>query len=248
MTMQPWKIYERMIAQLFADQLSTGYVVTPNARITGVMTGVPRQIDVLIEERHDTSNDNRTVVEAKRRSRSVDVKDVELLLGMMDDVEARFGYLVCPTGHSPAALRRAQETVRICIVPADRIADFDPLTWPACSSRTCATGRIFWDGFPMVETTVQPLGIQGMPPRKLRYPQKVGKCETCGAFHAECLTCNSILLIPHANDDADVGTQCACAMPWFWLGSTERDQRGRPSAELHLIYGTSVTTVNRRSL
>lgn len=245
--MQPWKIYERMIAQLFANQVSTGYVVTPNARIVGVFTGVARQIDVLIEERHDTNNDSRTVVEAKRRSRPVDVKDVETLLGMMDDVEARFGYLVCPTGNSPAALKRAQETVRICIVPLDRIADFDPLAWPECRSAGCANGRIFWDGFPMVELTVQPISTPNETPKNVGYPQKVGKCETCGAFHAECMVCGDIMTIPHENDENDFGKQCSCRLPWFWLASTEKDERGRPSAELHLVLGSSPITVNRRS-
>ncbi|MEI4507443.1 restriction endonuclease [Sphingopyxis sp. CCNWLW253] len=248
--MKPWKIYERMIAQLLVDGLSTNLAVTVNARIRGAITGVLRQIDVLIEPRHDSDNSQRAIVEAKRRRRAIDVKDVETLLGMMDDVEARFGYLVCPTGHSEAALRRAQDTVRICLVPLDRIADFDPTAWPACRAPRCATGKIFWDGFPQVEMAGVPLALVGNAidaAAHVGFPQMVGKCETCGAFHASCLTCGDILLVPHA-DDEDYGHQCSCRSFWFWLGSIERDAHGRRSAELHLVILATVHTVNRRSL
>lgn len=145
--MEAWKIYERMIAQLFMHQISTGLCVTPNAGIMGQRSGVLRQVDVLIEPRHLPDSLRRSIVEAKRIERKIYVKDVEHLIGMMDDVDARFGYLVCPTGHSDGALRRAQDSIRICLVPLDRIADFDPTAWPECLGK-CKEGRIFWDGFP----------------------------------------------------------------------------------------------------
>jgi restriction endonuclease len=80
----PWELYERMIARLIADQARTDLCVTPNARITGRITGIQRQIDVLIDARHDTDNTRRIIVDAKHRKRKVDVKDVEALLGVME--------------------------------------------------------------------------------------------------------------------------------------------------------------------
>jgi hypothetical protein len=50
---QNWELYERMIAHLVADQAATDLCVTPNARIIGSISGRSRQIDVLIEMRHD---------------------------------------------------------------------------------------------------------------------------------------------------------------------------------------------------
>jgi hypothetical protein len=73
---------------------------------------------VLIEPRHTPDILRRSIVEAKRIERKIHVKGVEMLLGMMDDVDARHGYLVCPTGHSNAALQRAQDSVRICLIPS----------------------------------------------------------------------------------------------------------------------------------
>lgn len=47
-------LYERLVARLFAEQLSTDLCVTPNARIKGHISGRSRQIDVLIDARGDT--------------------------------------------------------------------------------------------------------------------------------------------------------------------------------------------------
>lgn len=246
--MKAWKVYERMIAQLLADQISTGLCVTPNARVMGTRSRVLRQIDVLIEPRHTPDYQRRVIVEAKRIERKIHVKDVEHLLGMMDDVNARYGYLVCPAGYSDGALRRAQDTVRICLMPLDSIADFDPTTWPECLGR-CTGGRIFWDGFPQVELKlIRPDDPTGAV-RVLAYPQKVGKCDVCGAFHVHCLACGDTILVPYDVDGNDSGHQCSCGLPWFWLGSVEVDELDRPVAELHLICGLNGgVTVNRRPL
>jgi len=133
---EDWKLYERLVARLIADQLSTDFCVTPNASVVGVITGVRRQIDVLIEARHDTDNTRRIIVDAKRRKRKIDVKDVETFRGMMEDVGATHGYLVCPYGHTPAAERRAQTAVSIRLLPLHHLDDFDPRTWPRCSRST----------------------------------------------------------------------------------------------------------------
>ena len=246
--MAPWKIYERMVAQLFADQSVTGLCVTPNARIHGVVSGTLRQIDVLIEPRHAPDPTRRAIVEAKRFKRRIHVKDVESLLGMMDDVAARYGYLVCPAGHSEAALKRAQDSVRICLVPLDRIADFDPTLWPECRGERCTTGRVFWDGFCQVDLTATRADASSAAPKHIVTPQKVGKCESCGAFHVYCFGCSDMLLVPHA-DESDDGRQCSCALPWFWIGSIEEGDDQRTSAELHLVAGFGeLLTVNRHPL
>ena len=143
-----WELYERLVARLMADQISTDLCVTPNAHITGKISGINRQIDVLIDARHDTDNTRRIIVDAKRRRRKIDVTDVEAFQGVMNDVGATHGYLVCPAGHTKAAVKRAQELVSIRIVPLDRLENFDPSTWPQCRTGICPQGRIFWDGYP----------------------------------------------------------------------------------------------------
>jgi hypothetical protein len=242
---EDWKLYERLVARLMADELSTDFCVTPNASIRGAITGIKRQIDVLIEIRHDTDNTRRLIVDAKRRSRKIDVKDVEAFRGMMEDVGATHGYLVCPRGHTSAAEKRAQTAVTIRLLPLDRLEGFDPRTWPRCSRNKCSKGRVFWDGHP--EISLNLLDADGNAIRRA-FIHDVGKCDRCGVFHVECGTCRELFCVLECNE-VDVGHRCACQLPWFLLASIEMDEKGAQSAELHLVMGLGeVRTVNRRSL
>jgi hypothetical protein len=240
-----WELYERMVARLVADQLTTDLCVTPNARLKGRISGRSRQIDVLIDARHDTDNTRRIVVDAKKRHRKIDVTDVEALQGLMMDVEATHGYLVSPAGHTKAAEKRAQEAVSIRIVPLDRLENFDPSSWPRCLVPGCVHGRIFWDGYPEFSLRGISAG-QSSELRTLRFIHYVGKCDRCGGFHIHCVTCDDLLHIP-ATDQEDIGHQCRCKLPWFWLGSIEEDDEGKQSAELHACLAGKVITVDRRS-
>lgn len=242
--MPEWELYERLVARMVADQLETDLCVTPNARILGRITGVRRQIDVLIETRHDTDNSRRVIVDAKKRSRKIDVKDVESFMGLMEDVGATHGYLVSPVGYTKAAEKRAQAAVSIRILPLDRLENFDPSTWPRCQRMGCERGRVFWNGYPELTMVLQPLDAsEATHVRSVHY---VGKCDRCGRFHVWCLACNDML--SPSEDDDDCGHQCSCSPPWFWLASIETDEAGHRSAELHVCSGAGYETVDRRSL
>lgn len=251
MKQQPptWQVYERMIAHLMANQIATELCVTPNARILGRISGRSRQIDVLIDARHDADSTRRIIVDAKQRKRKIDVTDVEALRGLMDDVGATHGYLICPAGHTKAAEKRAQMAVSICLVPLNYIDDFDPSKWPHCKSGRCKNGRIFWDGYPELSLTLQPVDVGGTgQPIKANYVHYVGKCDRCGRFHVRCTTCDDVLSVPE-DDDEDIGHQCRCKLPWFWLASIEQDDNGGKCAELHAVLGTDdFRTVDRRPL
>jgi hypothetical protein len=243
-----WEIYERMIARLIADQSGTDLCVTPNARLVGKISGASRQIDVLIDARHNTDNTRRIIVDAKHRKRKVDVKDVESFLGLMKDANATHGYLVTSSGYTEAAEKRAQMYVSIRIVPVDRLENFDPSTWPQCGDSGCRHGRVFWDGYPELSLKVAQIDNPREEPKTLRFVHYVGKCDRCGLFHLWCTTCNVILSIPHDKED-DCGHQCRCKLPWFWLASVETDDEDNKSAELHAVLGTGeVITVDRRGL
>lgn len=243
-----WEVYERMIARMIADQASTHLCVSPNARIVGSISGRSRQVDVLIEARHDTDNTRRIIVDAKKRKRKIDVRDVEAFLGLMADTKATHGYLVGPAGHTKAAEKRAQRAVSLRIVPLDRLADFDPTTWPKCRGPRCRHGRIFWDGYPELSFSLPPsAGANPRASNLARFVHYVGKCDRCGLFHVRCTRCDEILLVPHLGDDH--GHACACKPPWFWLASVEADDQGSRSAELHVAMATgTVWTVDRRTL
>jgi hypothetical protein len=244
-----WEKYERLVAQLLVPQLHTDMCVTPNARLIGRISRRKRQIDVLIDLRHDTDNSRRIIVDAKMRTRKVDVKDVESFLGLMEDVAATHGCLVCPNGHTKSAERRAQSAVSIRLLPLDRLDDFDPSEWPACRVPQCEGGLVFWDGYPEIVVSAIPESVLvGLKPQLMSYVHYVGKCDRCGRFHVKCLTCGDILTPPN-HDNHDIGQQCQCKPPWFWIASIEEDEHRAESAELHAVLGTGqIITVDRRPL
>lgn len=245
-THKDWEVYERLVAELLVRELSPEFCITANAKITGHISGTRRQIDVLIDLRHDADNSRRVIVDAKRQRRKVDITHVEALRSLMEDVGATHGYLVCPRGHTDAAQKRAQEVVSICLLPLERLENFDPSRWPECQRDGCSRGRVFWDGFPEINMTVQRVKGAGFGSSKLLpFVHCVGKCDRCGLFHVRCLTCDEIFSL----NDEDGEHQCKCKLPWFWLASVEEDEKKRKSAELRLVMGgRRVQTVNRRPL
>jgi hypothetical protein len=67
------------------------------------------------------------VVESKRYSRRLNVKDIESFIGMKDDLGAQIGVVVCPNGFSPGAIRRAEAAGIITRVLS--LTDAQRLNW-----------------------------------------------------------------------------------------------------------------------
>lgn len=241
-----WEKYERLIAKMMRDQLSCSFSVTPNARVKGILSNTHRQIDVLIDSRHDTDNSTRLIVDAKIRKRKINLLDVESFISLMADVQATHGYLVSTNGFTESAAIRAQEVISLRILPLEHLDDFEPSLWPNCTKVKCKKGKVFWDGYPAIDLYLQPL-VDNAKQTELTFVNYVGKCDKCRSFYVKCLNCMKILSIPHSNDK-DYGHQCDCKLNWFWLGSIESDNSGNKSAELHLVTPNKIMTVNRRSL
>ena len=235
-----WKTYELFVAQLLVNEASTSYCITANARIKGRISGIRRQIDVLIDCRHDSDDSNRIIVDAKRRRRKVDVPQVEAFEGLMRDVGAAHGYLVCPMGHTHAAQKRADSSISIRLLPLDQLGCFDPGTWPKCLHKACSEGRVLWDGFPA--TTLRLAPLSGVNPIAADYIHHVGKCIVCRRFHVLCITCKKLFILEDEDEH-----QCKCKLPWFWLSSVEDDDLNVQAVELHLVSGLGdIMTVNRK--
>lgn len=220
--------------------------VTFNARIRGRISKRSRQVDASIDARHCTQNLNRLIVDAKLRKRKVDIKDVEAFRGLMEDVGAAYGYLVCSAGFTKSAERRAQDLITVTLVPPEEYSGFDPSKWPPCEWPGCSSGSVFWDGGVELFYTPVYQGVLAVPAQKKSAKHFLGKCDHCGKFHVRCSECEITLVF----DEADGEHQCSCKPPWFWLASVEADEAGRRSAELHnvsLLTGR-VTTLNRRPI
>jgi hypothetical protein len=204
--MKKWREYERLVARLTAEDYEGTYTVIPNARIKGFISGRKRQIDVLVEYRFDTSLSRRIIFDAKFRSRPVDIKEVEAFEGLMKDVNAQRGFIICSNGHTSSALKRAQENIRIRLLPEEEIDDFNISSWEYCRHHACKNGLVLWDANPS-------LIVEGMV-----YILATGKCDECGRFHIWCWNCGTRYCM-----DFESELHCSCEGPWFWLTSIEPD-------------------------
>lgn len=197
-----WKIYERVVASFELESASMDASVTPNASLIGSISGVKRQIDVLIDARWSDDLERRIIFDAKRRKRKVDVKDVEAFEGLMRDVRASRGVLVCSNGHTKAALKRAQQYIDIRLMSADEALEIDHAAVDPCPfckiERRKQQGLVFWDGqFPL------PIS----PGWAIVF---TGKCDSCRSFSFWCWDCGEKIVVPDGETYV-----CGCERRWF---------------------------------
>lgn len=102
-----WKELETLVAMI-QRQLSPDASVQHNAMLDGIDSETKRQIDVLVEQNIGQYT-MRIVIDCKDYSKPVDVKGVEEFHGLVQDVRAHKGDLVCPAGFTKSALKRAKK-------------------------------------------------------------------------------------------------------------------------------------------
>ena len=100
-----WWKYEAELFEHFKFEHPESTVIH-DTKLPGLKSGIDRQVDILIQESLGDST-IRTVIEAKHYKRKVDVKQVESILGMLDDIGVDRGILITTQGYSKAALTRA---------------------------------------------------------------------------------------------------------------------------------------------
>lgn len=100
-----WRDYEKEIFEYFRTQYPTADI-SHNVSVDGRFSKTKRQIDILIED-YVAGNRIRIVVDGKFFSENIDVKDVEMFIGMLNDCEANKGLLITQVGFSQAAINRA---------------------------------------------------------------------------------------------------------------------------------------------
>lgn len=241
--MTDWKKYERFIAELCSeDYQSQDVTVIPNAKIKGCLSQTTRQVDVLIDSRFGDDRNRRIIVDAKKYSRPLNVKDVESFHGMMMDCSSKVGILVCPNGYSEAAKRRAQDYINLKIVALSELENVDLSLWDDCISDSCnerkERGLVLWD---------LPMGI-GAPFTPVSITT-TGKCDVCGDFHIWCWDCGGKFCL---GDESEL--KCDCNHPWFWLTTIEEDESSEggnkvlKSVYLLLVTLTDVLIADRKPL
>ena len=122
--MQPeWLQLELLVASI-QGQLAPGATITHNAKVFGQQSETTRQIDVLVEQQIGQYK-IRIAIDCKDYKTPVDVKSVEEFHGLMVDIGAHKGALVCPAGFTKSAKKRGRKLVVDLFSPADT----DPHKW-----------------------------------------------------------------------------------------------------------------------
>lgn len=179
-----WLVYERCVAAFTLEQNSELQVtVQPNVKLTGRLSGIERQIDVLVDSRWKDGTDRRIIIDAKERKRKIDIKDIESFEGMMKDCGAARGIIVCTNGYTEAALRRAQEAITITVLTLDQLDEYEWAYEPCLSKCT--------NNAPRLRGMVLWAAYMGIPINGVMLIFQTGKCDGCHDFHVWCWGCGS---------------------------------------------------------
>ena len=104
-----WKDYEHTVYTLLR-RIYPAANIKYNVRVRGKTTGKLRQIDISVEETV-VGVPVRIAFDCKRYNKKVDVKDVESMIGMLEDLDYLQGVLITNVGYTEAALKRAQSSI-----------------------------------------------------------------------------------------------------------------------------------------
>ena len=98
--------FEQLVARI-QRQLAPDSEILHDIKLDGRQSKRKRQIDVLVRQ-NIGQYEIRIIIECKDHLRPVDVRGVEQFYGLLDDVGAHKGVLVCPVGFSASAKTRAE--------------------------------------------------------------------------------------------------------------------------------------------
>lgn len=120
--------YENGVADVLAFLAADAATVERNVRMAGRKSGKPRQIDVKVSGALFGSGSATMVVDCKRYTKPLDVTHVGAFLGLVEDVGADIGLLVCSSGVSPAAQQYAHNVrgIRLDVVSVEQLAAWSP--------------------------------------------------------------------------------------------------------------------------
>jgi hypothetical protein len=153
-----WQQLELLVAAI-QKELAPGATVRHDVKLPGTQSETERQIDVLIEQNIGQYT-MRIVIDCKDYATPADVKAVEAFQGLIQDVGAHRGALVCPAGFTRTAKKRARKLLIDLYSPVDT----DPHKW-----QTKLALHVLCD----FRGTLMSFGLSCSAPMPLRIPQAV---------------------------------------------------------------------------
>ncbi|HZO70644.1 MAG TPA: restriction endonuclease [Ktedonobacteraceae bacterium] len=112
--MQDYETFENIVANLH-QALYPEASITWNKKIMG-KSGIERQIDVFIES-YSGIYPIKIVVDCKHYASKVDIKDIESTWMLVNDVRANLGVIICNSGYTEGAIKRAKDIglLKLCL-------------------------------------------------------------------------------------------------------------------------------------
>lgn len=102
-----WRDFEELVERI-QRSLNPESEVAANQFLEGHDSGGRRQVDIVIRHTIGTTK-LLLIVECKRKTRPIDLKEMEEFIGLKEDVRAHAGIMVSANGFSKRALRIAQK-------------------------------------------------------------------------------------------------------------------------------------------
>ncbi|WP_326956887.1 restriction endonuclease [Amycolatopsis sp. NBC_01286] len=121
--------YENGVADVLSYVAGSSATVKRNVRLRGHVSGILRQIDVLVTTRGVVPlGTTRVAIECKRWKRTVDVPDVQKFEAMVREVGLDGGLIVTNTGVSKGALAVAEQSsaLRIAVLTLGELERWSP--------------------------------------------------------------------------------------------------------------------------
>lgn len=215
-TSAEWQRFELDVEKLSKDaaQGDRPATVKRDIKLTGIVSGTPRQVDVLIEGtlgRHPL----RIAVECKHYRKPVGIKTVEAFIGMLIDLDVDRGAMYALNGYTDPARKRAEGShhphVELYEVDAERSEpiDYDDLLFPQdCPNPNCYMQIDRWRRFQAQSGE----------------PLDVSVCDSCGTDVIRCFGCGDVVDVSSSAIE-----QC------FGCYSTYELQRDRDSREIEYV-------------
>lgn len=174
-----WKWYQEQVARLLSRL--PGTTVEENVEEIGSASGVARQIDVRIVlplrlrvKDFKIEIPIKIIADCKHYAKTLDVKVIEEIGGMKDDVRAQLAIVVSPHGVSKGAKARAEALgVYPITVTGDMFVLLDSLTGDVKCLVCDRYHEVSW-----------------------RMDAIEGYCDYCSSLHIRCRDCGAIFAIP----------------------------------------------------
>jgi Restriction endonuclease len=215
-----WRQYERQIFERLKEMAGDEGDVEFDATLPGRFSGTDRQIDALVRGNFASKVTRASMaVDCKCFGRKVNVKDVEMFMGLVQDVGTDFGLLVTTEGFSEAAKRRAATPgLRIDIVPYEELAVWEP---PFYWCEVCTDpqsdrmpGGVYIDPF-----------TPGLEPPGAELAAGVERCDRCDAVYMEC-SCGTLNHAVEMQEGEWLECEGGCGVEW--KVEVEVDRKGMP--------------------